>query len=357
MSNAVSPLLRSLKIGDLELPNRIIMAPLTRSRANNPGRVPNDLMKEYYVQRAGAGLILTEATVVSAQGVGYAHTPGIWSNEQVIGWKNITTAVHAAGGRIFLQLWHVGRISDPMFLNGELPVAPSAIKPAGHVSLVRPVKDYVTPRALETAEVKKVVDDFLLAAKNAKEAGFDGVEIHGANGYLLDQFLQDKTNLRTDEYGGSLENRARLMLEITDACISVWGAGRVGMHLAPRRDSHDMGDSNPQETFSYVARELGKRKIAFICARERKGDDSLGLQIKKEFGGVYIMNEGFNREQADMAIENNLADAVAFGKLFIVNPDLPERFRKLAELNPIPANMETFYGGGAEGYTDYPTLA
>jgi 2,4-dienoyl-CoA reductase-like NADH-dependent reductase (Old Yellow Enzyme family) len=174
---------------------------------------------------------------------------------------------------------------------------------------------------------------------------------------LLDQFLQDKTNLRTDEYGGSLENRARLMLEITDACISVWGAGRVGMHLAPRRDSHDMGDSNPQETFSYVARELGKRKIAFICARERKGDDSLGLQIKKEFGGVYIMNEGFNREQADMAIENNLADAVAFGKLFIVNPDLPERFRKLAELNPIPANMETFYGGGAEGYTDYPTLA
>src|SRR5438874_573869 len=287
-----------LKVGALELPNRIIMAPLTRARADGEGRVPNDLMVEYYKQRASAGLILSEATSVTPMGVGYADTPGIWSDEQVEGWKKVTAAVHQAGGRIVLQLWHVGRISDPLFLNGEPPVAPSAIKPAGHVSLVRPVKDYETPRALTLGEIPDVVAAYRKGAENARKAGFDGVEIHGANGYLLDQFLQDKTNQRTDAYGGSIENRARLMLEVTDACIEVWGADRVGMHLAPRRDAHDMGDSTPLETFGYVARELGKRKIAFICAREAIGPDSLGPQLKEIFGGVYIANEKMTKEAA-----------------------------------------------------------
>jgi 2,4-dienoyl-CoA reductase-like NADH-dependent reductase (Old Yellow Enzyme family) len=347
----MSNLFSSLVVGDLTLPNRIIMSPLTRSRAENPGRVPNDLMREYYTQRATAGLILTEATIVSPMGAGYAHTPGIYSNEQVEGWRNITSSVHQAGGRIFLQLWHVGRISDPLFLNGKLPVAPSAIQPKGHVSLVRPEKPYVTPRALEIQEIPGIVEEFKKGAENAKKAGFDGVEIHGANGYLLDQFLQDHSNHRTDRYGGSIENRARLMLEVTDAVISIFGHNRVGMHLAPRRDAHDMGDSSPQETFGYVAKELGKRKIAFICARERLGDDRLGPYLKKEFGGVYIANEKFTKETAEKIIEDGEADAVAFGQLFIANPDLPARFKNNASLNK--PHLETFYSGGRTGYTNY----
>jgi 2,4-dienoyl-CoA reductase-like NADH-dependent reductase (Old Yellow Enzyme family) len=344
-----------IKIGDLNLPNRIIMSPLTRSRAIGGGRVPNALMTEYYVQRASAGLILSEATAVTPQGVGYADTPGIWSDEQVAGWKHVTEAVHAAGGRIFLQLWHVGRISDPIFLDGQLPVAPSAIPAQGNVSLVRPKREYVTPRALETAEIPGVVAAFRKGAENAKAAGFDGVEIHGANGYLLDQFLQDGSNKRTDAYGGSIENRARLMLEITDACIEVWGASRVGMHLAPRRDAHTMGDSNPAATFGYVARELGKRGIAFICAREALGDDRLGPQLKKAFGGVYIANEKMTKASAAQLLAAGEADAVAFGQLFIANPDLPRRFKLDAELNA--PRSETFYNPTAEGYTDYPALA
>jgi len=344
-----------IRIGDLELPNRVIMAPLTRSRAIGGGRVPNALMAQYYVQRASAGLILSEATAVTPQGVGYADTPGIWSDEQVAGWKMVTDAVHAAGGRIFLQLWHVGRISDPVFLDGALPVAPSAIAAQGHVSLVRPKRAYVTPRALDTEEIPGIVAAFRKGAENAKRAGFDGVEIHGANGYLLDQFLQDKTNKRTDAYGGSVENRARLLLEVTDACIEVWGASRVGMHLAPRGDAHDMGDSNPAETFGYVATELGKRGIAFICAREALGPNRLGPQLKKAFGGVYIANEKMTRDSAEQVIASGEADAVAFGQLFIANPDLPERLKINAPLNqPQP---ETFYHPGAEGYTDYPALA
>lgn len=344
-----------MRVGDLELPNRVIMAPLTRSRAIGGGRVPNALMAQYYVQRASAGLILSEATAVTPQGVGYADTPGIWSDEQVAGWKMVTDAVHAAGGRIFLQLWHVGRISDPVFLDGALPVAPSAIAAQGHVSLVRPKRAYVTPRALDTEEIPGIVAAFRKGAENAKRAGFDGVEIHGANGYLLDQFLQDKTNKRTDAYGGSVENRARLLLEVTDACIEVWGASRVGMHLAPRGDAHDMGDSNPAETFGYVATELGKRGIAFICAREALGANRLGPQLKKAFGGVYIANEKMTRDSAEQVIASGEADAVAFGQLFIANPDLPERLKINAPLNqPQP---ETFYHPGAEGYTDYPALA
>ena len=342
-----------LRVGALTLPNRIIMAPLTRCRAG-AGRVPTDLMVEYYVQRASAGLILTEATAVDPMGVGYPDTPGIWSEEQVVGWKKITAAVHAAGGRIFLQLWHVGRVSDPIYLNGALPVAPSAIAPAGHVSLIRPMKAFVTPRALERGEIPAVVAAFKKGAENAKRAGFDGVEIHGANGYLLDQFLQDKSNLRTDDYGGSIENRARLALEITDAVVAVWGAERVGYHLAPRGDSHGVGDSNLPATFGYLARELGRRKLAFLCARESLAANRLGPELKRAFGGVYVGNDSFTAETAQVALDAGEVDAVAWGKLFIANPDLPRRLLSGAPLNPpVPA---TFYGGDLRGYTDYPAL-
>ncbi|UTW06856.1 alkene reductase [Pseudomonas benzenivorans] len=342
-----------IKIGELELANRVIMAPLTRCRADE-GRVPNALMAEYYVQRASAGLIISEATAVTPMGVGYPDTPGIWSAEQVRGWSNITKAVHGHGGKIVLQLWHVGRISDPLYLNGELPVAPSAVQPAGHVSLVRPTKAFVTPRALETEEIADIVEAYRLGAENAKAAGFDGVEIHGANGYLLDQFLQDSTNQRTDRYGGSIENRARLLLEVTDAAIEVWGAGRVGVHLSPRADAHDMGDSNRAETFGYVARELGKRGIAFVCAREQEGDDSLSPGLKQAFGGVFIANERFTKAQADTWLAEGKADAVAFGIPFIANPDLPARLQQDAPLNQPQA--QTFYGQGPVGYIDYPRL-
>ena len=350
----MSNLYESLQIGDLRLPNRIIMAPLTRVRASE-GRVPNAMMAEYYRQRASAGLIITEATSVTAMGVGYPNTPGIWSREQVEGWKLTTQAVHKAGGRIFLQLWHVGRISDPIYLNGALPEAPSAIAPSGHVSLVRPEKKFVTPRALETQEIPAIIEAYRKGAENAKLAGFDGVELHGANGYLLDQFLQDGSNHRTDQYGGSIENRARLMLEVTDAVISIFGAGRVGMHLAPRGDAHGMGDSNLSTTFTYVAQELGKRRIAFICAREHLGEPRLGPSLKKVFGGIYIANEKFTKETAEQVLSSGEADAVAFGQLFIANPDLPKRFATGATLNP--PRPETFYSDGPAGYTDYPSLA
>ncbi len=343
-----------LKLGDLDLPNRIIMAPLTRCRADD-GRVPNALMKEYYAQRASAGLIISEATAVDAKGVGYPDTPGIWSNEQVNGWRQITEAVHRAGGRMVLQLWHVGRISHPLYLNGELPIAPSAIAAEGHVALLRPKQSYPVPRALELAEIPAIVEAYRNGAENAKAAGFDGVEIHGANGYLLDQFLQDRTNKRPDVYGGSIENRARLMLEVTDAVVSVWGPGRVGMHLAPRGDAHSMGDSDPKATFGYLAGELGKRKLAFICTREYAANDWISPYLKKEFGGVWIANEGFAPETAAKIVSGSVADAVAFGKLFIANPDLPARIENRANLNePDPS---TFYGRGPKGYTDYPALA
>src|SRR5580700_1134351 len=314
-----------IRLGDLKLPNRIIMAPLTRSRAGT-NRIANRLMAEYYAQRASAGLIVSEATVVSPMGIGYADTPGIWSPEQVEGWKFTTRAVHAAGGRIFLQLWHVGRISDPSFLHGALPVAPSAVAAKGNVSLIRPPTPFVTPRALELKEIPDIIEAFRRGAENAQLAGFDGVELHGANGYLLDQFLQDSSNLRTDGYGGSIENRARLLLEVAEAAISVWGPGRVGVHLAPRADAHSMGDSDLPRTFEYVARRLGELKIAFICAREYLGPDRLGPKLKAAFGGVYVANEKFNFETAEQTLESGEADAVAFGKLFIANPDLPRRF-------------------------------
>jgi 2,4-dienoyl-CoA reductase-like NADH-dependent reductase (Old Yellow Enzyme family) len=349
----MTTLFDTLRLGDLVLPNRIIMAPLTRSRAG-AARIPNRLMADYYAQRATAGLIISEATVVTPLGVGYADTPGIWSREQIEGWKLTTQAVHAAGGRIFLQLWHVGRVSDPIFLNGELPVAPSALAAKGNVSLVRPPTPFVTPRALGPDEIPGIIDAYREGAENAQLAGFDGVELHGANGYLLDQFLQDGSNQRTDEYGGPVQNRARLMLEVADAVVSVWGAGRVGVHLAPRGDSHSMGDSNLSATFEYVAGELGLRKLAFICAREYFGSDQIGPKLKAAFGGIYIANEKFTFDSATQALESGDADAVAFGKLFIANPDLPRRFATKSVLNEPRAPL--FYSGGAEGYTDYPSL-
>jgi 2,4-dienoyl-CoA reductase-like NADH-dependent reductase (Old Yellow Enzyme family) len=342
-----------LKLGDLDLPNRIIMSPLTRSRSG-VSRIPNALMAQYYAQRATAGLILTEATVVSAMGIGYADTPGIWSAEQVEGWKLTTRAVHEAGGRIFLQLWHVGRISDPSFLDGALPVAPSAIAAKGNVSLIVPPTPFVTPRALGLEEIPGIVEAFRRGAQNAQLAGFDGVEVHGANGYLLDQFLQDGSNVRTDQYGGAIENRARLLLEATDAAVSVWGPGRVGVHLAPRGDAHAMGDSDLPHTFDYVARRLGERKIAFLCAREYIAPDRIGPKLKAAFGGTYIANEKFDYESATRAVDAGEADAVAFGKLFIANPDLPRRFKSNGPFNEL--KVAQLYAGGAHGYSDYPSL-
>lgn len=343
-----------LTLGEVTLPNRVIMAPLTRCRTG-ADRVPNRLMAEYYAQRAGAGLIISEATVVSEQGIGYPNTPGIWNNAQVDGWAEVTDAVHAAGGRIFLQLWHVGRVSDPVYFDGGLPVAPSAVKPAGRVRQVRPHRDYPTPRPLETDEVPGIVEDFRRGAENALRAGFDGVEIHAANGYLIDQFLQDSTNRRTDRYGGSVENRARFLLEITDAVTSVWGPGRVGVHLRPRGEEHDMGDSNPQAIFGHVAEELGRRNIAFLFIREIEADDSQLTRMRELFGGPVIANEEMDPSDAQRLLRNGSADAVGFGRLYIANPDLAERLAVGADLNtPVPA---TFYAEGALGYTDYPALA
>ncbi|VDS09185.1 N-ethylmaleimide reductase [Paracoccus haematequi] len=340
-----------LQIGPLTLKNRIVMAPLTRSRAG-ASRVPNALMAEYYAQRAGAGLILSEATSVTPMGVGYADTPGIWNDDQVQGWKLVTKAVHDAGGLIFLQLWHVGRISDPTFLDGETPVAPSAVRPAGHVSLLRPKKEYETPRALETDEIPGIVEAYRQAAIRAKEAGFDGIEIHAANGYLIDQFLQDGSNRRTDQYGGPIQNRARFLTEIADAVIPVWGADRVGLHLSPRGDSHDMGDSDPRALFTHVAKEMAARKIAFICLREYLAPDSLIDDIKAAFGGVVIANEQLTPDSARDLVASGRADAVAFGRDFIATPDLPARLRSGLPLNQ--QDPATFYVGGAKGYVDYP---
>ena len=344
-----------IRLGDIELRNRIAMAPLTRNRAV-AGRVPSPLAVEYYRQRADAGLIVTEATQISPLGQGYLDTPGIYSREQVEGWKAVTRAVHARGGKIVVQLWHVGRISHVSLLpEGEVPVAPSAIAAKSKTFTRNGFEDVSAPRALALAELPGIVEQYRVAARNAIEAGFDGVEVHGANGYLLDQFLQDRSNRREDDYGGSIENRARLMLEATDACIGVWGADRVGMHLAPRGDSHTMGDSDMAGTFGYVARELGRRRIAFLCARESLAEPRLGPHLKAAFGGVYIANERFDRDAAQGVLDRGEADAVAFGKAFIANPDLPRRFATNAALNPW--DTSTFYTPGAAGYVDYPALA
>ena len=346
-------LLSPVRIGDLDLPNRVVMAPLTRMRSD-AARLPNALMAEYYRQRAGAGLILTEATVVSERGAGYANTPGIWSAAQAEAWKPITRAVHEAGGRIVMQLWHVGRISHSSLNGGVQPLAPSAIAPAGRVAVLRPETAYEVPEAASLAQIQNVIEQFRNGARHALAAGFDGVELHGANGYLLDQFLHDHSNRRSDDYGGSIANRARLLLECTDAVAAVWGAGRVGVHLSPRCDVHDVADSTREQTFLHVARELGQRRIGFLCVREHAGDGRIGPQLKAAFGGSYIANEGFDQATGEAVLAAGEADAVAYGRLFIANPDLPLRFARGAALNtPDPA---TFYGSGSAGYTDYPAL-
>ncbi|GAA5483060.1 alkene reductase [Haloferula sargassicola] len=346
-----------LQLGGLELPNRILMAPLTRCRSGDD-RVPTDLMATYYAQRSSAGLIFTEATSISPRGVGYPGTPGIWSDEQAEAWKKVTRAVHEAGGRIALQLWHVGRISHPIYLDGQPPVAPSAIAPAGHVSLVRPETPFPTPHALTVEEIAATVDDYRRGAARAKAAGFDGVMIHGANGYLIDQFLQDSSNHRTDEYGGPIGNRLRFLLEVVDAVAESWDPGLIGVHLAPRGDTHDMGDSDPAALFTAVAKALAEKKIGYLSAREHHHAPALGPTIRAAFGGPFVANEAFDAASAERVLQSREADAVAFGKLFIANPDLPERFATGAPLNePDPS---TFYYGGqgdiAAGYTDYSAL-
>jgi 2,4-dienoyl-CoA reductase-like NADH-dependent reductase (Old Yellow Enzyme family) len=344
-----------IKLGDIELPNRIIMAPLTRCRASQ-GRIPNDLMKRYYVQRASAGLIFTEATSVTPMGVGYPNTPGIWSDQQTAGWKRITDAVHSAGGRIVLQLWHVGRLSHPDYLDGATPVAPSAIAVPGQIRTPTGHAPYPVPRALESSEIPGVIESYYKGANNAKTAGFDGVEIHGANGYLPDQFLRDGTNHRTDEWGGSIANRAKFLLAATDAAIDVWGKNRVGVHLSPRELAHHgINDSDPAATFGYVATQLGKRKIAFLFIRESiLGGERYEPIIKANFGGPVISNEQFTLDQANQVLEYGEADAVSWGQQFLANPDLPRRIQ-LGSVRNTP-NAETFYAPGELGYTDYPPL-
>lgn len=345
-----------LTLGELKLKNRVVMAPLTRSRATAE-RVPTAMMAEYYAQRASAGLIISEATVISEEANGYLNTPGLFTDAQVEGWKLVTDAVHACDGLIVAQLWHVGRVSHPDLLNGETPVAASAVQQAGHVSLLRPKREYVVPRALEISEIQAIVEQYKQSAIKAKQAGFDGVELHGANGYLIDQFLQSSTNLRDDIYGGSVENRARFLLEVVDALIEVWGAGRVGVHLAPRGDEHDMGDANARETFGYVLEKLGKRQIAFFFTREYLADDSISEYMQQRSGNVpYIANMKLSREDAINLLETGKADAVSFGKDYISNPDLYERLVEDAPLNELV--FDNMIGSQtAEGYIDYPTLA
>jgi len=344
-----------IQIGALKLRNRIVMAPLTRMRAFNE-RSPGSINVKHYAQRASAGLVITEATSVTPQGVGYPNTPGIWSDAQIAGWTDVTQGVHDAGGLIVSQLWHVGRVSDPIFHDGKPPVAPSAIAPDGHVSRLRPQRPYTVPRALETEEIPGIVDDFRIGAANARRAGFDGVELHAANGYLFDQFLHDGSNKRTDCYGGSIENRARFLMEAVDALLTVWPAGRVGVHLNLMSSSYSMHDSNPRALFAYVAKQLNARGIAFIFAREAldRGDQQIGRDVRRIFTGVYIVNEGLTKESAEHAIEHGEADAAAFGRPFIANPDLVERFRRGAPLNAI--NSQTIYTNDETGYNDYPLL-
>ena len=340
-----------IQMGAVALRNRIVMAPMTRTRASD-GRIPNDLMRQYYSQRAGAGLILSEATSVSPQGVGYPNTPGIWSSAQVEGWRKVTAAVHDKGGKIFAQLWHVGRVSDPEHLNGEIPVAPSAIACSGHVSLLRPKRNYVVPRALHAEEIPHIVQDFADAAGHARDAGFDGIELHAANGYLIDQFLQDGSNKRQDSYGGSIENRARFLMDIVDACSGVWGAGRIGVHLSPYGTVHDVYDSDPDALFNYVAYELGQRGVGFLFVREAPNRESLTAEMRKQFGGSVIVNNEYTLERGQLALEQERADAVAFGRAFISNPDLVRRLKNGQELREW--DTSTFYGEGAAGYVDYP---
>ena len=363
------PLLFSpLQLGDVGLAHRVVMAPLTRMRARQPGNVPQDMNVEYYSQRAtNGGLIISEATQISPQGLGYPGTPGIHSAEQIAGWQKVVNAVHDKGGVIFLQLWHVGRIShSSLQANGALPVAPSAVRPSGNAyTLDGRMVPFETPRALEREEILSIVDDYKSAALNAQKAGFDGVEIHGANGYLIDQFLRDKTNLREDEYGGSLENRTRFLVQVAQAVLGVWGGGRVGGRFSPFGSFGDMSDSQPEELFSLAVAKMAELGLAYIHLVEPRQDENhdrsrwastlIGPLFRDRFPGSIIAAGGYTGESAEAAIAAGDADAIAFGRDFIANPDLPKRLAVGAELNP--HHRESFYGGTRAGYTDYPFLA
>jgi N-ethylmaleimide reductase len=358
MTDLFSP----IQLGALSLPNRIIMAPLTRARATGD-RLPNDLMLEYYVQRAAAGLIISEATQISEQGAGWADTPGIHTEAQVQGWRNITEAVHAAGGQIVLQLWHVGRASHPDFQpGGALPVSASAVRPEGEIHTPLGKKPFVTPRALELDEIPGVVQSYAEATKRAQEAGFDGVEIHAANGYLIDQFLRDGANHRTDQYGGSVENRARFLLEVTEAVVNAWNGDRVGLRLSPVNPYNDMRDSDPVATFTHVAKALNGFDLAYLHVLEALPGHFLAADyapvlphIRELYQHPLIVNGGYDLATGNAAIAAGRADAIAYGIPFIANPDLVQRFRQNAPLNP--PDPTTFYAPGPKGYTDYPALA
>ena len=350
-----------ITLGDLKLPSRIIMAPLTRNRAG-PGNAPVELNAEYYAQRASAGLIISEATQASWQSIGYPDTPGIHTKEQIAGWRRVTDAVHAAGGRMFLQMWHVGRISHPsMQPDGGLPLAPSAVKPAGEAITYEGMKPYVTPRALETNEIPAIVEEFRQGARNAVEAGFDGVEVHSANGYLLDQFLRDGTNQRTDRYGGAVENRARLTLEVLEAVLDVWPANRVGIRLSPSAVFNEMRDSDPKTTFGYIVDALNRYELAYLHLIEpAEADEKAGAPLvpssffRPIYSGRLMVNGDYDSDKGKAAIASGDADQVAFGKRFIANPDLPRRLAEDAPLNEW--DQASFYGGDEHGYVDYPTL-
>jgi N-ethylmaleimide reductase len=365
--NPKDVLFETFKLGNLSLRNRVLMSPLTRSRSSQPGDIPNAMNVQYYEQRASAGLIISEATQVSPQGKGYAFTPGMHSQEQIAGWKLVTDAVHKAGGLIHMQLWHVGRISHPdLQPDGQKPVAPSAIAPKGaktFVSATSGMVDILEPRALETDEIPSIVEQFRVGAENAKAAGFDGVEIHAANGYLLDQFLKSGSNQRTDQYGGSVENRIRLTLMVTEAVVEVWGKENVGIRVSPTGSFNAVHDQNPIETFGTLAKHLNDIGIAYIEVVEDsfQGNHANGRPqtvidaIQAAFKGVYIANGAYTADEARTRIGKGQCDLVTFGRPFIANPDLPERFRTHADLNRW--DDSTFYGGGAEGYIDYPTLS
>lgn len=357
----MADLFTPIHLGAIELKNRVIMSSLTRNRAGE-GNVPTDLVTEYYTQRASVGLILTEASPICPEGHGYPRTPGIHSAEQIAGWRKVTQSVHAAGGKIALQLWHVGRISHPDLQPGNaLPVAPSALKPAGQTFTGQAMKDFVTPRALETDELPRLVDTFTQAAKNAMQAGFDGVEIHAGNCYLLDQFLRSSTNHRRDAYGGSKENRARLLFEIMDGICAAVGSDRVGIRLSPVTQFNDISDANAQETFEYVVKGLNHYKLAFLDLLQGTGgapkEQWLPFdydRLRSIFNSNLIRNNGYDFESAQQAIKSGAADAIAFGRLILANPDLVERFRRGAALNA--PDYERLYMGEEKGYTDYPFL-
>lgn len=357
---SASKLFDPYKLGNVTLTNRAVMAPLTRNRAL-AGFVPNPLAIEYYGQRASAGLLITEASQVSQQGQGYQDTPGIYTKEQVAGWRKVTDRVHERGGHIYIQLWHVGRISHTSLqANGGAPVAPSAIRANTKTFVGGAFADVSEPRALELGEIPGIIDSFKRASANALEAGFDGVEIHGANGYLLDQFAKDGTNKRTDTYGGSIENRARLMIEVSKAVAAEAGADRTGIRISPVTPANDVSDSNPQPLFDHIVDQLNALKLVYIHVIEgstggpRDNAPFDYASLRKRFSGTYIANNGYDFKLATEVLDQNKADLIAFGKLFISNPDLVERLKLGAPLNPF--DKTTFYGGGAKGYTDYPAL-